>query len=149
MAELSGRFHELQDVMSSPTSGAPLSLPQCEPEPHANNPWGTAVWDAGASFCTDFEEFRAEMTKLFDRSVKGDEAASKLARLRQGSCSVTEYAILFKTLAASCDWKEGALRAMFREGLNFDIQDEIATHDLSQDLEGLINLATRVESRLR
>ncbi|KAL0168942.1 hypothetical protein M9458_037164, partial [Cirrhinus mrigala] len=197
MAELSGRFRELQDVMSSPTSGVPLSLTQREPEPHANNPplydgdpnscraflsqcslvfalqprryaterlkvayvitlltgkareWGTAVWDAGASFCTDFEEFRAEMTKLFDRSVKGDEAASKLARLRQGGRSVTEYAILFKTLAASCDWNEGALRAMFREGLNFDIQDEIATHDLPQDLEGFINLATRVESRLR
>ncbi|KAI2647040.1 Transposon Tf2-6 polyprotein [Labeo rohita] len=29
---------------------------------------------------------------------------------------------------------------MFREGLNFDIQD---THDLPQDLEGFINLATR------
>ncbi|KAI2661152.1 Transposon Tf2-6 polyprotein [Labeo rohita] len=172
MAELSGRFRELQDVTSSPTSGVPLSLTQREPEPHANNPplydgdpnscraflsqcslvfalqprryaterlkvayvitlltgkareWGSAVWDAGASFCTDFEEFRAEMTKLFDRSVKGDEAASKLARLRQGGRSVTEYAILFKTLAASCDWNEGALRAMFREGLNFDIQDE-------------------------
>ncbi|KAL0180387.1 hypothetical protein M9458_025829 [Cirrhinus mrigala] len=182
--------------MSSLMSGAPLSLTQCEPKPHAYNPplyngdpnscrvflsqcslvfalqprryatqrlkvayvitllpgkareWGTAVWDASASFCTDFEEFRAEMTKLFDRSVKGDEAASKLAWLRQGSHSVTEYAILFKTLAASCDWNEGALQAMFREVLNFDIQDEIATHDLPQDLEGFINLATRVESHL-
>ncbi len=40
---------------------------------------------------------------------------------------MTDYAIQFKTLAASCDWNEGALRAMFREGLNFEIQDEIAT----------------------
>lgn len=196
MAELSGRFRELQDVLSSVASGVPRPLTQHEPEPHANNPplydgdpnscraflsqcalvfalqprryaterlkvayvitlltgkareWGTAVWDAKAHFCSDFEEFRCEMTKLFDRSVKGDEAASKLARLRQGKHSVTEYAILFKTLAASCDWNEGALRAMFREGLNFGIQDEIATHELPKDLEGFIDLATRVESRL-
>ncbi len=89
------------------------------------------------------------MTRLFDRSVRGDEAASKLARLRQGGRSVTDYAIQFKTLAASCDWNEGALQAMFREGLNFEIQDEIATHELPLDLEGFINLAIRIESRLR
>ncbi len=110
--------------------------------------WGTSVWDAGALFCNDFEDFRCEMTRLFDRSVRGDEAASKLARLRQGGRSVTEYAIQFKTLAASCDWNEGALRAMFREGLNYEIQDEIATHEQPQDLEGFINLAIRVEGRL-
>ncbi len=89
------------------------------------------------------------MTKLFDRSVRGHEAAPKLARLHQGGCSVTDYAIQFKTLTASCDWNEGALRAMFQEGLNFEIQDEIATHELPLDLEGFINLPTRVESRLR
>ncbi len=60
-----------------------------------------------------------------------------------------EYAIQFKTLAASCDWNEGALRTMFLEGLNFEIQDEIAIHELPQDLEGFINLATRVEVCLR
>ncbi len=200
MAELSGRFRELQNnVLSSSASAAilPQSHSDREPEPHANNPslydgdpnscraflsqcslvfalqprryaterlkiayvitlltgrareWGTAVWDTGASFCNVFDDFRCEMTRLFDRSVRGDEAASKLARLRQGGRSVTDYAIQFKTLAASCDWNEGALRAMFREGLNFEIQDEIATHELPLDLEGFINLAIRVESRLR
>ncbi len=199
VAELSGRFRELQqEVLSSSASAAPLPLSHRdhEPELHANNPplydgdpnscraflsqcslvfalqprryaterlkiayvitlltgrareWETAVWEAGAFFCNDFEEFRCEMTRLFDHSVRGDEAASKLARLRQGGRSVTEYAIQFKTLAASCDWNEGGA-AMFRERLNFEIQDEIATHELPQDLEGFINLATRVEGYLR
>ncbi len=109
--------------------------------------WGTAVWHTGPSFCNDFEKFRCEMTRLFDHSVRGDEAASKLARLRQGGRSVTDYAIQFKTLAASCYWNEGSLRAMFREGLNFEIQDKNATHELPLNLEGFINLATRVEGR--
>ncbi len=29
---------------------------------------------------------------------------------------MTDYAHPIKTLAASCDWNEGALRDMFREG---------------------------------
>ncbi len=56
-----------------------------------------------------------------------------------------EYAIQFKTLAASCDWNEGDVS----EGLNFEIQDEIVIHELPQDLEEFINLATRVEVCLR
>lgn len=86
------------------------------------------------------------MSRIFDCSVKGGEDASKLAWLRQEGRSMTEYAIQFKTLAVSCNWNEGALQAIFQEGLNFEIQDEIAIHDLPQDLEGFINLASRVES---
>lgn len=77
---------------------------------------GTAIWDAKAHFCTDFEEFCSEMTRLSDCSVKGDKAASKLAQLHQGGCSVTEYAFQFKTLAAYCNWNEGALRVIFLGG---------------------------------
>ncbi len=56
------------------------------------------------------------LDRLFDRSVRGDEAASKQAQLPQGGHSLTDYAIQFKTLAASCDWNEGALQVMLREG---------------------------------
>lgn len=111
--------------------------------------WATAVWDARAPFCATFQDFRAEMIKLFDRSAQGDEAAAQLARLSQGRQSVTDYSIQFRTLAASCDWNEAALRARFREGLDDDIQDEIATQDLPQSLDILVDLALRVEGRLQ
>ncbi len=64
--------------------------------------WATAVWDARAPFCATFQDFRAEMIKLFDRSAQGDEAASQLARLNQDGRSVTDYSIKFRTLAAAC-----------------------------------------------
>lgn len=111
--------------------------------------WGTSVWESRSPCCASFDELRLEMMRLFDRSARGQEAADQLARLRQGSRSVTEYAIQFKTLAASCDWNEGACRAMFRAGLEEEIQDELATHDLPHDFDDLINLALRVEVRLR
>nr|XP_055073125.1 uncharacterized protein LOC129453092 [Misgurnus anguillicaudatus] len=34
--------------------------------------WATAVWDSQDPCCRSFEEFRGEMEKLFDRSVRGD-----------------------------------------------------------------------------
>lgn len=111
--------------------------------------WGISVWDTQAPCCTSFDEFRQEMIKLFDRSARGQEAADQLARLRQAGRSVTEYAIQFKTLAVSCDWNQGACRSMFRAGLEEVIQDELATIDLPHDFDDLINMALRVEGRLR
>lgn len=111
--------------------------------------WGTSVWETQAPCCASFEDFRQEMVRLFDRSAQGQEAADQLARLRQAGRSVTEYAIQFKTLAASCDWNQGACMSMFRAGLEEEIQDELATIDLPQDFDDLISMALRVEGRLR
>lgn len=110
--------------------------------------WGTSVWETRAPCCASFNDLRLEMMRLFDRSARGQEAADQLARLHQSGRSVTEYAILFKTLAASCDWNEGACRSIFRAGLEEDIQDELATHELPHNFDDLINLALRIEVRL-
>ena len=110
--------------------------------------WGISVWETRDPCCASFDDLRLEMMRLFDRSARGQEAADQLARLHQSGRSVTEYAILFKTLAASCDWNEGACRSIFRAGLEEDIQDELATHELPHNFDDLINLALRIEVRL-
>ncbi|KAL0170809.1 hypothetical protein M9458_035405, partial [Cirrhinus mrigala] len=88
------------------------------------------------------------MTALFDRSARGDEAATQLSQLSQGRTSITDYSIRFKTLAAACLWNPEALRARFLDGLCAAIKDEIAILDLPRDLEEVINLCLRVETRL-
>ncbi|KAI7810722.1 Pol polyprotein [Triplophysa rosa] len=108
--------------------------------------WGMSVWDAQSSCCASFEEFRKEMERLFDRSVSGDEAATRLSRLKQGRASITEYSIQFQTLSAACKWNAPALRARFLEGLSDAISEELAVMDVPEDLEGLISLALRVEA---
>ncbi|KAI7797064.1 hypothetical protein IRJ41_012065 [Triplophysa rosa] len=85
--------------------------------------WGIAVWEAQDPCCRSFREFRSEMTSLFDRSARGDEAAAQLSRMTQGRGSITDFAIRFKTLA-------------------------IAALDPPRDLEELINLCLRIESRI-
>lgn len=111
--------------------------------------WGMAVWGAKDPCCVTFETLRSKMTKLFDRSVQGDLAAAALTRLTQDKSTVTDYAIEFRTLAVSSEWNDTAQKAQFLRGLNESIQDEIASHDLPTSLEGVIDLALRVEARHR
>ncbi len=81
--------------------------------------WGAAVWEYEAGCCELFSSaFKEEMIKIFDRSVYGHEAFRQLVTLRQGRRSATDYAIEFRTLAATCEWNEQALTARFLEGLS-------------------------------
>lgn len=66
--------------------------------------WATALWESGAACCERFELFKKEMAKVFDRSVYGREASRLLAVLSQGKRSVPDYAIEFRTLAATAEW---------------------------------------------
>lgn len=71
-----------------------------------------------------------------------------LADLRQGNRPVSDYSIEFRTLAAECKWNEEAQWDMFWHGLADRIQKEIFALDLPTDLDGLIELAIRVDARL-
>uniref|UniRef100_A0A9J8BP49 Reverse transcriptase/retrotransposon-derived protein RNase H-like domain-containing protein n=1 Tax=Cyprinus carpio carpio TaxID=630221 RepID=A0A9J8BP49_CYPCA len=88
------------------------------------------------------------MRRVFDRAVAGREAARLLADLRQGHGSVLEYSIQFRTLAAECRWNEEAQWDRFLHGLADRIQREIYMLDLPTSLNGLMELALRVDARL-
>lgn len=110
--------------------------------------WGTAVWENKDPCCTSFQALAAEMKRVFDRAVAGKDAARLLAELRQGDRTVADYSIEFRTLAAECRWNEEAQWDMFLHGLADRVQREIYILDLPQSLNGLIDLALRVDARL-
>ncbi len=101
--------------------------------------WGTAMWD------NKHECFSQELRKVFDRSALGNEAARALSLLRQGTRTVSDYAIEFRTLAASSGWNSMALWDHFLHGLAEQIKDEIYSQELPPSLDGLVELATRVD----
>lgn len=109
--------------------------------------WATSVWAAEAACCEDFFSFKAEFVKIFDRSALGKEASRLLAALRQGRRSVADFAIEFRTLAASSMWNEAALVARFTEALEDDIRDEMYAHELPEHLDELVDLAIRLDNR--
>lgn len=71
-----------------------------------------------------------------------------MAELRQTHRTVTDYSIEFRTLAAECSWNAEAQWDMFLHGLAPHIQNEIYVLDLPTSLDGLIDLAIRVDARL-
>ncbi len=87
------------------------------------------------------------MIKTFDCSVYGPEAYRQLVTLRQGRRSAADYAIEFRTLAATCEWNEQALSARFLEGLSGDIKEEILSRDPPTGLDQLVELAIRLDKR--
>ncbi|KAG1957249.1 retrotransposable element [Pimephales promelas] len=110
--------------------------------------WGTAVWENQDPCCASFQALSAEMKRVFDRAVAGREAARMLAELRQEEKSVSDYSIEFRTLAAECHWNEEAQWDMFLHGLADRVQKEIYALDLPTSLNGLVDLALRVDARL-
>ena len=80
--------------------------------------------------------------------MNGHDASHMILRLRQGSQSVSDYAIDFQTLATDSGWEGCALVDSFLNGLSETIKDELLTRELLEDLDQIIALAIRIDSRL-
>ena len=88
------------------------------------------------------------MRGVFDRSVAGPAATRQLFRIRQGQRPVSDYAIEFRTLAASAGWGERELHGAYFNGLSDRLLDELNNCDLPTSLDGLVELTLHVDARL-
>ncbi len=59
------------------------------------------------------------------------------------------YAIHFRTITAGSGWNNESLVVCFQRGLSEALKDELVTQEPSNDLEALIDLAVRLDNRLR
>lgn len=75
--------------------------------------WVTAEWNCDSPLCSSLQEFQAVLMKTFDPVSTDREEAKELSGLRQGSGSVCDYAIHFRTLAAESGWNATALYDVF------------------------------------
>uniref|UniRef100_A0A8C7WT69 Retrotransposon gag domain-containing protein n=1 Tax=Oryzias sinensis TaxID=183150 RepID=A0A8C7WT69_9TELE len=66
--------------------------------------WGLAEWDRRAEFCVSFRVFSSHLLSVFNPTTPHRTAAAELLRLQQDSRSVMDYAVEFRTLAASTRW---------------------------------------------
>lgn len=60
---------------------------------------------------------------------KGGDVAKRLLSLRQGSHSVAEFSVEFRTMAADSGWNDKALQGLFLSGLSEQLKDELAARD--------------------
>lgn len=86
---------------------------------------------------------------MFHLSVQQEEASWLLFSLRQGRSSAAEHAINFRVTAAKIDWDESALRGTLHNSLSETIKDQLALQDEHKSLDELINLAIKMDNRIR
>ena len=110
--------------------------------------WGTAVWEANAPDCQTFSDFAQAMRGVFDHSVSGPAATRQLFQIHQGQRPVSDYAIKFRTLAASAGWGERELYGAYYNGLSERLLEKLSTCDLPVSLEGLVDLTLCIDARL-
>lgn len=80
--------------------------------------WASAVRESQSHATVSYDYFVSEMRKVFDHPVQGRDAAKRLLSLRQGSRSVAEYSVEFRTVAAESGWNQEALQGVFLGGLS-------------------------------
>ena len=105
--------------------------------------WATASW--AHLHRMSYAQFIKELKLVFDHPYEGKISGELLAQLRQGDRTVVDYSLEFRTLAASSGWNEAALLVIFRQGLNADLLNELASKDDDLGLDELITLAIKLD----
>ncbi|KAL1279053.1 hypothetical protein QQF64_025726 [Cirrhinus molitorella] len=96
--------------------------------------WAKAIWNNNNPIIHNFDQFVAHFSEVFSTATGVLTISDQLFHLQQGSSSVHEYTLHFRTLAAASGW-DVALLGAYQHGLNPDIRAAMALYDDSIGLE--------------
>jgi len=68
--------------------------------------WAEPLWSQKNPITQSLSSFTAHFKEVFGKPAWDSSIGEKLYQLKQGSMSVTDYALQFRTLAASSGWNE-------------------------------------------
>ncbi|KAL0152968.1 hypothetical protein M9458_051721 [Cirrhinus mrigala] len=100
----------------------------------------------------------AEQCKGFVRQVKlyfdhqkdrFENISTQIIHAKQGNRTAADYAIEFRTLAAQSGWNDVALKAIFYNSLNVDLQTELACRRENSSFSELVNLTIKIDNLMR
>ncbi|CAJ0934476.1 unnamed protein product [Ranitomeya imitator] len=111
--------------------------------------WVNPLWERNDPLVSRLSEFLETFRLVFDEPGRLAFTTEALFSLHQGSLSVGQYAIQFRTLSSDLGWNNEALVGAFWRGLSGRIKDELAGRDTPTVLEELISLATRIDLRFQ
>ncbi|KAK3549656.1 hypothetical protein QTP86_005410 [Hemibagrus guttatus] len=111
--------------------------------------WASAVWDADPQIRSSFSHFAGLIREVFEYPAGGKDISVQLMELRQGTDTAADYAITFRTLAAQSGWNDASLWAVFRAGLNPELQTELACRAEATTLSQFVATAIRLDNLRR
>uniref|UniRef100_A0AAR2JAL2 DUF4939 domain-containing protein n=1 Tax=Pygocentrus nattereri TaxID=42514 RepID=A0AAR2JAL2_PYGNA len=141
---------------TSPAAATPqTTFPVSKPDKFSGNPdqcrgflLQCSVFFDNSPVATDQAKISFVVSRLAGKALDWATASwSSFSNWTYGSHSVVEYALEFRTLAASSGWNEAALLVTFRQGLKPEILNELASRD-DLSLDQLISLAIKLDHLL-
>ncbi|KAI2659363.1 Transposon Tf2-8 polyprotein [Labeo rohita] len=110
--------------------------------------WAEAIWSSNNPITNSYEQFVSHFSEVFRTATDTLSTSDQLFRLRQGSSSIHDYTLQFRTLAAASGWNEVSLLGAYRQGLNPEIRSAMAIYEDSIGLEAFLLRTTRVSQQL-
>ena len=95
-----------------------------------------------------YEAFEKEIQSVFGTLNEEQDILMKLGHLKQRE-EVSKYTAAFRRIAAPLEWPDGPLMGHYYEGLSGSIKDELARQEWPSSLTKMIDIATRLDIRLR
>ncbi|CCO35356.1 Retrotransposon-derived protein PEG10 AltName: Full=Embryonal carcinoma differentiation regulated protein [Rhizoctonia solani AG-1 IB] len=92
------------------------------------------------------DNFQWEFRKAFDNPDATAAAEQKITKLVQ-TTTATAYTVEFRTLQLEIDWNKSALQAQYQQGLNWQVQTQVAMMTLQPpNLEALMESAVCIDN---
>ncbi|KAL0150345.1 hypothetical protein M9458_054347 [Cirrhinus mrigala] len=168
-------FQELVDslkkvLLRAPVIPAPVSPSESSPAPSSSSSplpsspmarpmaptmflgpalqWAETLWLQEGPVTRSIRAFTAHFKEVFGQSDSDITAGEQLYHLKQGTMSIQEYSLKFRTLAAASGWNERSLLTTYRLGLEPKLRLQLAAHDDHQGLESFIQHSIRCSDRM-
>ena len=111
--------------------------------------WAVPLVNNNDQILYDWDAFRAEFERVFDRRATTLCADKELLELQQGKGDLITYLSSFNRLIAETSWPEEKRLALYYKGLNDELKDVLAQIDPQpRTCTDLINLTLRLDHRL-
>ncbi|KAL0164283.1 hypothetical protein M9458_040036 [Cirrhinus mrigala] len=111
--------------------------------------WASAVWDTDRQFKTSVDYFLQQIHEVFEYPTGGRDISTQIIHAKQGNRTAADYAVEFRTLAAQSGWNDVALKAIFYNSLNVDLQTELACRRENSSFSELVNLTIKIDNLMR
>ncbi|KAK3557568.1 hypothetical protein QTP70_030502 [Hemibagrus guttatus] len=111
--------------------------------------WAEPLWTQNNPIMSSLPRFIEHFKEVFGQPERDSSLGERLCHLKQGSMSVSDYALQFRTLAAASGWNEQALIPMYRQGLDPRVQLHLAAYEDSIGLERFIQLSIRFVTHMQ
>ncbi|ROL51268.1 NLR family CARD domain-containing protein 3 [Anabarilius grahami] len=111
--------------------------------------WAETLWSQKNAITQSLSSFIAHFKEVFGKPAWDSSIGEQLYNLKQGSMTVNEYALQFRTLAAASGWNEQALLTTYRQGLDPRVRLHLAAYEDSIGLERFIQLSICFTTRMQ